>query len=361
MNGSREAIIAAVLACGTQAVAFEPPTSTDFGVMLKSGWGLSGEFVESVSGRDLVSPSPYANSAPPVMQGPVEPLRAMNAAANRDTTAAGNTEGDSTKGKFGFDTKFKLEESGVRQLAADPELRVDAEFQKADRDNDQLDFESLQVDRAPSVPRLRPRRSFGENVRENFDEDSKAKVIVAEPISGFGLPFRTFADFSQVGGQGENVGPADVCDLVDVDAAESRSAVVAGWKSLPKALEGPARKAGLGDAERFPELEAVASVFKALQVTEADDGDPENVEMLQLPTHAMTQAYEIDWLDFWPQQPLPADSFESKASMTDSWGLIESTRYAPVDPLASVAELWQLTQRSLRQARQSRESGSVVE
>jgi len=381
MSRSREAIVAGVLACCAQSVACTPAVATEpvkppqLGSFLQNGWGVSATVEDSTAMQDAAGSSPVARSVPPVMRGPVNQLpliqRAVNsgaAAISMPAVASGasaisNLPPDSKNSEFGSEEveRIVLPSDGQRTPNA---AQTTAEVGPKDkRLNHQQDFETLQIERAPSVPRLQPRRSLakGKN-RSTFEVEGQARVVVAEPIETDGLPSRDLASASQVLVEAESQDMTDtVCDLVDVDAATSTRLRQDGWKHLSAETEESTNAAGLSGDESFPEVDAVASLFNELQVGNEQDGTARNGAGLQARITAASppKAAQLTLPDL--QQPMRGIAPESKVSITEPLGLIESTDAASADPLRRAAELWELAQISLQQARHCAGQEKMVE
>ena len=375
MSRSREAIVAGVLACCTQALATEPAKPPQLGNFLKSGWGLSAMVEDSTVVQDVAVAPPVAHSVPPVMRGPVAQPSVLQRAVNTGAVAVpmpavasgapaiSNTVRDSKASEFGFEKADRLAVPSVRQRAPKAAQTTAAVIPKADRVHHRPDFETLQIERAPSVPRLQPRRAIGKGSnRGSFEVESRARVVVADPINADGLPSRALTGDSQVMVEVENTGKADtVCDLVDVDAADSIRQSQNGWKHLSAESKESTSAAGLSSTESLPELEAVASLFNELQCEDDQDCDGNNGERLQAPTTAELPSNTAGLSLPESGQSTHDVPPESKVVVTEPQGLIESTGVASVDPLCRAAELWELAQLNLQQARHSSEAGNTVD
>ena len=329
MSGFRKAIVAAVLACCSHTVAVEPASPPRLGNLLESGWGLPSDAEESAIAGDSVSPAPVAHSVPPVMLGPVVQAPLLQ-------------------------EPFVPAVPSVGQQVPNVSRKIFVESQDTRRVHTQSDFEALQIERAPSVPRLQPRRVVASGPdRENFSVDSQARVVAADPINAVGFPL---TESSRPNVEVEETQPAEICDLVDVDSSESSRPLVDERQILPAEIDGMASREGVDNGNEFSELNAVALLFKELQGGDARD----NVETLQLPPDANTEAGETQLMAAGVNNRIHAIASESAGAMTDPWGLIESANHEPVDPLRRAAELWELTQQTLLRARQAVEDENVV-
>jgi hypothetical protein len=323
MSGTRKILAAAILACCTHAVATEPASPPPLGSLLKNGWGVPGEAEGLTAVKDKGASVSTAPDVAPVVEGPIlkDPVVQAGQAVTSQSPQAGQKEAT------------VIYQADGRPLKAD--------------------FEALQIDRAPSVPRLQPRRSLVQsNAHKDFSIHNQARVIAAAPIHEVGLPLRTLPDSSQA----EVPQSAEICDLVDVAIAGSSSTLLNDRQPLPAASTRPIGQADSGAAGQLPDLDEVASLFEELGST-----DDENViELLQLPL-GIEEGVNEDVVLLTERNNLKyAVPAEMAAAITDSWELIESTNAEAVDPLRRAAELWELTKLSLRQARQAAVDGEVA-
>ncbi|MGI9444810.1 MAG: hypothetical protein ACR2N1_20210, partial [Rubripirellula sp.] len=251
MSGSRKALVAAVLACCTHAVATEPVSPPPLGSLLRSGWGVpaAAEGSVAVKGEGAAVPtSPDAAPAVkvPIVKGPVVQNPVLQAGKTVTSPALKVSQKEAT---------VACQANGLPKEA---------------------DFETLQIDRAPSVPRLQPRRSLAHsNVHEKFSVDNQSRVIAAAPITEVELPFKTLSELPQA----EVPQSAEVCDLVDVAIAGTSSKLLNGRQPVAAASARPIGQADTGAAGQLPELDEVASLFQELGSTD----DKEATELLQLP------------------------------------------------------------------------------
>jgi tetratricopeptide (TPR) repeat protein len=378
MSRSREAIVAGVLAWCTQAVATEPAKLPQLGNLLKSGWGLSSMVEDSTVVQDTVVVPPVAHSVPPVMQGPVDqtPLirRAVNRgavgtplpAAARGASTISNPVRASKGSELDSEKVDRPDVPSSGQRSHKTAQTTAAGNPEVGRLHHRPDFETLQIERAPSVPRLQPRRPIEKEYQRGiFDVESQARVVVANPIDADGLPSRALAGASPVMVEVENTGTTDtVCDLVDVDAPDSTRLSLNGWKHKSAESKDATSPAGLSSTEGLPELDAVASFFNELQVADDQDCNAKNGDSLQTPTTAVLPPNTAKLSLPESEQPTRGVPPESKVAVAEPHGLIESTEVAsvdPVDPLRRAAELWELAQLTLQQARHSARDGNTLE
>ncbi len=329
MSGSRKALVAAVLACCTHAVATEPVSPPPLGSLLRSGWGVPAAAEGSVAVKDEGAAVPTSpDAAPPGVKGPI----VKGPVVQNPVLQAGKTV-----------TSPALK---VSQKEATVACQADGLPKEAD-------FETLQIDRAPSVPRLQPRRSLAHsNVHEKFSVDNQSRVIAAAPITEVELPFKTLPELPQA----EVPQSAEVCDLVDVAIAGTSSNLLNGRQPVAAASARPIGQADTGAAGQLPDLDEVASLFQELGSTD----DKEATELLQLPLGTKDEVSDDVVLLAERQNRKLAEPAEAAATLHESWGLIESTNAEAVDPLRRAAELWESTKLSLRQARQAAVDGEVT-
>ncbi len=328
MSGSRKALVAAILACCTHAVATEPVSPPPLGSLLRSGWGVPAAAAGSIAVKDKGGAVPASPDAAPAVNGPIVQGPVVQApvlpVAETVTSSALN----------------------VRQEEAPVACQADGLPTK-------VDFETLQIDRAPSVPRLQPRRSLAQSdVDEKFRIDNQATVIAAAPITEVELPFTMLLESQQA----ELPEAAEICDLVDVATAGTSSNLLNGQQPLEAAPAWPVGQADSGTADQLPDLFAVALLFQKLEGAY----DKEVIELRQLSRGTEDEVSDGVVLLAERENQKHAVPAEAAAALDKSWGLIESTNAEAVDRLRRAAELWELTRLSLRQARQAAVDGEVT-
>lgn len=325
MSGSRKTIIAAILACCTNAIATEPGSPPPLGSLLRSGWGFPVESMPSVEKKDedvRLSTEPELPLSP-VVQGPLT-LDPVVQAVTPVVSAVPRTVREDVIG---------IDQVGSHSRA--------------------LDFEAIQIDSAPSVPRLQPRRSRHSRVAPpNRGFDKQARVIAAVPIKEARIPFRKSTEALEV----EEQESTEVCDLVDVVAADSSSTLIDDPQFLSNASTSPIRRTDVGNAEQLPDLDEVASLFRGLESTE----DALVGELRQVPIQSTHGLRADSFVLTENENSRHTIAFETVNNQPESWGLIESRKFDVVDSLSKTSELWELAQQQLQQARQAAANGEAI-
>lgn len=328
MSGSRTALVAAVLTCCTHAVATEPVSPPPLGSLLRSGWGVPGIAEDSVTLKGEVAAMPTSPDVAPAVTGPI----VRGPVLQDPVLQAGKT------------VASPAPKTGQKEAAV---------TSQADGLSQGADFEALQIDRAPSVPRLQPRRSLAQNnIPEHFSVEKQARVIAAAPINEVVLPFKALPELPQA----KLTQSDEVCDLVDAAIAGTSSSLFKGRQLLAAVPAQPIDRADSGADGQLPDVNEVASLFEELGSTD----DEKAIELLQLPVGLEDEVSEDVVLLAEGEILMHAGPAEAAATSIDSWGMIESTNTPAVDPLRRAAELWELTKLSLRQARQAAVDGDVT-
>ena len=341
MSGFRKTLFAAVLACCTHAVATEPVSPPPLGSLLRNGWGVPSELERSAAVKEKGAAVPASpDAAPvepdvvPVVKGPLVQDPVVQVGKTITSPAPKITS--------------PVPKAGQKDPAAT--------FQANGRSQN-TDFETLQIDRAPSVPRLQPRLQPRRSLiqgrgRENLSVDDQARVIAAAPINEMDLPVMALPELSQA----KVPQSAEICDLVDVAMPRSSSTLLSERQPLPVAPAWPVRPADSDAADQAPDFDEVASLFQELRSTH----DENVIVLLKLPPGAEDETSEDVVLLAKGKNLDHAVPVESPNTITGSWGLIESTNVEAVDPLRRAADLWELTKQSLQQARQAALDGEVA-
>lgn len=327
--GYREVLVMAVLACCAQVSAADPGQD-ELRNFLEDGWGRSAS--PQQPDHSEVVPDPVSSSVPPVVLGPVAPLMPpgtlMRSPVLQDRVAIESESGAATSADSDQTSRDDL-------MTRDPQQGPG--FQSLPS------FETLQIDRAPSVKRLmvgRPSKAVRN--REPVSGDSGV-ISAADPIDADQLAVR----IPRTEREQECESKYETYDLVDVSDAGSTVSTNSDLTTLPPSAQVEMTKAGQG----LPVGKDVAAFFRGVRQPVQDGQVPVGEELFELPSVELPlpgQRGEV------PDQPatlgVTAEG-DRVAGMDPPCGLIEEPLVESEDALSRAAGYWELAEQSLQQAR----------
>ena len=331
MNGCREALATAVLAFCVQASAADPAVPDGLRNFLKDGWGVTASTTQQTDNAVLVAPDPVSISVPPIVQGPVDPLvtrsglKDSRVPVDREFVAASSGEAEETAQTESIDQDQKLG-TYARPI-----------------------FETLQIDRAPSVKRLVP--GFKSNsVTSTEPVGGIGMICAADPIDADQLTVRAPGNTTEQESESNHV----TCDLVTVPDSSAAASANAGLASIPQqpAVE---RTTGVVPSHGLlSNREDVAAFFSGIQKPAQDGQVPLSEGLLELPLAEFPFSDRKVNLVAEQREPLSVPSeIESVVEVHHSRGMIENPLDEVDDSLSRAAGFWELAERSLQQARDS--------